>query len=170
MASKIVKLQFHHAELSLRNNRQSTRLQTLLHRPPWGTGKRRPIQFKNIAEKVGLIGLKGPEVVKVEEPRMASMCSLPSEREIEGNCVMFASQTSIEEIGMEYVNSGFNYYCQFPFFYGKPAWLFMLIHSCHRVKSGRSEGSWGRRGVPLLISLLDKEKGEIAWRRRNNKD
>ena len=79
------------------------------------------MQFKNIAEKVGLIGLADPEVVKVEEPKIVSMSSLPSERELEGNCVLFASQTSIEEIGMEYVNSGFNYYCQFPFFYGKPA-------------------------------------------------
>ena len=120
MASKIVKLQFHHAELSLRNNRQSPRLQKLLHRAARSTGKHRSIQFKNIGEKVACLGLAGPEVVKIEEPRIASMSSLPSEREMEGNCVLLASQTSIEEMGMEYVNSGFNYYCQFPFFYGKP--------------------------------------------------
>lgn len=39
MASKIVKLQFHHAELSLRNNRQSPRIQALLHCTAGGTGK-----------------------------------------------------------------------------------------------------------------------------------
>ncbi len=40
---------------------------------------------------------------------------------VNGNCVglLGVTQTTIDEVGVEFLSNGYNFYYQFPFFYGK---------------------------------------------------